>query len=644
MAFPVAAVVAQETDADGFRVEKVPVTGGAEIVTIFAKSGLLTGKDGGAGNKEVPMVSVLRDTLGDGLRENDRLRYVWMHTYAKPTFWQSAVSMVPFHYTPVGGRSKVSGPPPPIADMQTSSRAMWDRVIWAVLKRVVRSEAGLGGKAVFSQARKNSRDHRRTAIASALTVLAVYEAVEGESLLSRSELKDIQARLWLTDRPLGWHMKDENLHRVYERETTSIKFKRGINWELLRQYSEAQGLYFDPLEMPDGEARHAMLWVASEDLKENAGRKFDSRFLNIKNPWSDSRLRRWDGYAQTRWFDADNRVVAEGTPGARPRTMIPLALYGLDFPKIPAILVDFRDTDNPKSREMSRRILNDLASNVFEISKFTSLAYFAGRYVYDHVTNKSGSDLNQRSRQRSYAQVKMLLALENDLDDGLERELARRVDGVSLNPLEIDAVSQVRIASQQYANLLEYARRPDGLPAKIERERRKEMEKLAHNGTERFMLGLANVVTFGIYKHRERPTPELLAKLDTRRQLDHHERVLRETAFNSSGPEIDSDLDAVRRALQFVAANGSAAKTKTSRALARIFRIAPDDEMRSMCLAGLFRIDNSSAKQELLAIYNDPKLDGSWRESSARYLRRALDERQRISKRDAATIATIEAN
>ncbi len=255
------------------------------------------------------------------------------------------------------------------------------------------------------------------------------------------------------------------------------------------------------------------------------------------------------------WLHADARGSTPTTvsslkarPGPRSRTMIPLALYGLDYPKIPAILVDFRDTDNPKSREMSRRLLNDVTKNVLEISKFSSLAYFAGRYVYDHVTKKSGTDLNQLSRQNSYAQAKMLLALENDLDDGLEHELVKRIDGVSLNPLEIDAVSQVRIASQQYANLLEYARRPDGLPAKLTRERRKEMEKLAHGGRERFMFGLANVLTLGIYKHREKATPEMLAKMDTRRQLDHHERTIRETAFNSSGPEIDSDIDAVRRA------------------------------------------------------------------------------------------------
>ena len=45
--------------------------------------------------------------------------------------------------------------------------------------------------------------------------------------------------------------------------------------------------------------------VSREDLQKNKGRKFGSRFLNIRNPWVDSRLARWDGHVETRFFDAD---------------------------------------------------------------------------------------------------------------------------------------------------------------------------------------------------------------------------------------------------------------------------------------------------------------------------------------------------
>jgi len=56
---------------------------------------------------------------------------------------------------------------------------------------------------------------------------------------------------------------------------------------LLRQRAEAEGLYFEPLTMPDGQATHALLWVAKSDLAAQPSREFSKRFLNIANPWTD---------------------------------------------------------------------------------------------------------------------------------------------------------------------------------------------------------------------------------------------------------------------------------------------------------------------------------------------------------------------
>jgi hypothetical protein len=57
-----------------FRIETLPVGQGAELLTVF---GSLDGLNAaGAQDKDVPLVSVLRDTLGDNDSENDCLRYV----------------------------------------------------------------------------------------------------------------------------------------------------------------------------------------------------------------------------------------------------------------------------------------------------------------------------------------------------------------------------------------------------------------------------------------------------------------------------------------------------------------------------------------------------------------------------------------
>ena len=103
-----------------------------------------------------------------------------------------------------------------------------------------------------------------------------------------------------------------------------------------------------------------MLWVAKTDLASRQGHAYNGRFLNIADPWTDKRLLNWKGYSDNRYFDAEGRSVPAETAGARMVEMIPLALYGLDNPKIPMLLVDFRDTLNPKKREMSRRVLEDV--------------------------------------------------------------------------------------------------------------------------------------------------------------------------------------------------------------------------------------------------------------------------------------------
>jgi hypothetical protein len=626
----------------GFRVEKTPVAGGSEIITIFAKSvepgSLVQGPVA-----DMPLVSVLRDTLGDENPENDRLRYVWMLSYTQPTFRQKVAAVVPFLYTRTSNKDKIgTKPPPPILDLNASDKTMWNRVFWMIFKRLVFDGPGLVAKASTLQYRQNKAEYRRAAITAAMTVLSLYQEIEGEKVLTETELKDIQARLSLTDKTFGFMMQSENLGRVYEKEITKTRDYRGHNWELLRQYSEAQGLYFEPLEMPDGSARHAIVWASASDIKANKGRKFDRRFLNFKNPWDDDRLTNWKGYSEVRWYDADDREVEPDTPNAHPRTMVPLALYGLDHPKVPIMLIDFRDSGNPKVREISRRLLNDLTGNVF--SAFGGLPFFLGRFVYDFVTGRRGADINQSSRLRSYSQLKLLVSLDTSLDPEFRKDISERVESAAINPLQNDADVEARLARTQYENLMAYAGRPDGLPKKISQDRREEMTRIKHGGPTRALFALGHLLSFGLYTHREKDSAELIAQLDVRRQLDHHERFLREVAFASADPAIDTKPGELKRSLVFVSHNGAEAQAKTTRALAKIFNISGDEEIQTLCLTGLYRINNWSAKKELIAIYKSKVIADRWRNVSARYLKLALQEGQRISLRDARTIASITAN
>ena len=630
-----------ETARPGFRLERMPVAGGAELLTIFGQlDGLSRDKGQSA---EVPLVSVVRDTLGDENTENDRLRYVWMLTYTKPTFGQRLASAVPFLYSRVGNKKRAgAGAPPALMDLGAADREVWERFLWTALQNILLDPYTMPLKAASRTFRRNLSDYRKAHIVRALAILSLYEAETGApAAFTPSEMSDIQARLMLSEKMFGGIVDDIYLQRVYEKQTTLMRDLRGHNWELLRQRAEAEALYFEPLEMPDGSATHALLWVARPDVTKNRERRFDARFLNIASPWTDSRLQNWKGYTQVRYFDADNHPVEAGTEGAHAIEMIPLALYGLDFPKIPMLLVDFRDGSNPKKREMSRRVLEDVTRNLLSLSSFANIPYFLGRTIYDFVTSKRGMDLNQPSRLRTYSQLKLLLQLQASFDPALRDEITRRLERVSLNPLENNLESEAQLARDQYAALVAYAKRADGLPARLDRDRRAEMMPLKHGRAEQVLFRLANVLSFGLYTHREKQTPELQTQLDLKRQLAFHERFLRQVAKSTPQVEVVWNIEDVRRSLRFIAENGSDANRKVSSAAARIFTRTEDEEARSLCLNGLYRINNETAKKELLRIYRDEKLEARWRTQSAEYLRLALKEEQRIAPADAKAILSV---
>ena len=103
--------VTDNSPADGdFRVEKVAVAGGAEIVTVLARKKADDNTQGPI--VDLPMISILRDTLGDERPENDRLRYVWLHSYTRPTLTQKLSAVVPFLYSRTTNKDKIGDEPP----------------------------------------------------------------------------------------------------------------------------------------------------------------------------------------------------------------------------------------------------------------------------------------------------------------------------------------------------------------------------------------------------------------------------------------------------------------------------------------------------------------------------------------------------
>jgi hypothetical protein len=607
-----------KSSADIFRLERVTVEGGAELITIHAR---LSGIEAAEDQKWVPVVTVLRDTLGDLSPENDRLRYVWPLTYTRPSMWQRFSGAIPFLYRRVGNKNGVGKKaPPPVLDLAAPDRDVWNSIFFTALQTLLLDPYGMPVKASTRSYQQNISDYRKSHVIRALSLLSLYQALDGPPAFSESEMGEIQARLLLTDKTFGGIVDSLRLQGYYQDKVSQELDERGHNWELLRQRAEAESLYFEPLQMPDGSSTHAIVWVSKTDLITRQGHSYVKRFLNIDNPWTDKRLLQWQGYVETRYFDSENRHVSPDEPGAKPVEMIPLALYGLDHPKIPVVLVDFRDGLNPKKREMSHRVLQDVTRNVLAVSKFGDPAYFLGRTVFDFVTGRRGMDINQPSRLRTYSQLKLLLSLDESLNPELRNEIGQRLEKVSLNPMENDLETEANVARRQYAALLSYAKSPDGLPAKLERDRRAELVPLEHGRVERVLFRLGNILSFGKYVHREKATPEIDEQLNISRRLAYHVRFLREVARSSPRIDVVWNLDEVKRSLRFIAAHGSETDSRAVSATAKIFNRTEDDETRRICLESLSRINSQKARKELIRISQQKDLAQAWKDLIAVYL------------------------
>ena len=653
-----------------FRLERTPLVGGAELLTIFGRLDGLRGEN--TSSPEVPLVSVVRDTLSDHNPENDRLRYVWMLTYTRPNLMKRIASGIPFFYQHVGNQTRVgSSPPKPLIDLANTSRQTWDAFFWMGVQNVFLDSYGIPLKAATRTYRQNAADYRSGHVMQALSILENYENVrrrtrdESELLALRSsrvglnrpvsltndssqpllpnlapafspgEMLELRARLIMSGEVLGGLLGPDTFRTTVTKRTMASVDNSGHNWELLRQRAEAEGLYFEPLAMPDGRATHALLWIAKPDLAAQTTREFHDRFLNIANPWSDQRLRNWNGYSRTFYFDGDHRPVSTNNPEARSVEMIPLAIYGLDHPKIPALLIDFRSSLNPKKREMSRRFIDDLTKNIFSLSNFGNFPYFVGRQAYNFVTGRRGIDLNQPTRLRSYSELKLLLTFNSEIDPKLRSEIERRVQNVSLNPLNNDDEAEVALARQQYDALMNYARRPDGLSARIERDRGAEMVSLKHGRTARLFFTLGNVFSFGRYAHRENPTLELQERMELSRRVTYHTNFLREVAKSSPQTDVAWDISVVRRSLQFFADQGSAASNAAARATGTIFEKTSDDETRRLSLDALSKMNNKAARKELLRLFKLQPSQSELRADISARLRRALESNAQVKPKEA---------
>lgn len=574
-----------------YRLEVAPVADGAELITVF---GRLHDPASGAQDLEVPLLAVLRDSLGDSDPANDRLRSVWILTSTRPTPWQRAASALSFGYFRAGSRSHANRVPSPALDLASPSRSVYGNLFSDGLQALEFDPLGAAVRSTTRTYRGNSSDYSKLQAFQALATLDNLERDPASaSVLPDSQLREIYSRLSLSTRTFGGLVQEQQLSKYYDKKTSQMQQNRGHNWELLRQRAELNGLIFEPLAVESGSPSEALLWIARADLAARDERSFDGQFLSIANPWTDDRLMHWTGYTQLRYFDSDRHSVPPGTPGARAEEMIPLAFYSLDYPRVPLLLADFRDSLRPKRREMVSQGASSIVTGVFGLTRFGNPSFFAADAAWTFVRGRHGATVNRSARLEAYSEAREFLSVDCGLDPALQVELQRRLDHLALNPRENDVSHEAHLAREQYSALLQYLESPRGV-TKLERDRRKELEAYIQSPGRRFAAGLGRIFTRGPRVDPEKLDSILHAQLDADRRTAYHVRFLNELLASSPSPDVVWDADAIGRSVSALSSDASV-NLKTQHLLSEVCARSTDGELQLTCLRALQPEDASAS-------------------------------------------------
>ncbi|MGA3189387.1 MAG: hypothetical protein ABSF22_19965 [Bryobacteraceae bacterium] len=563
------AAMASSDQSVAFHVERHAVSGGSELLTVFGR--LPDGKTE-AKFEDVPLVSVLRDTLGDENPLNDRLRYVWVLSSASPTLLQRAASALPFYYWHADAGKNADHRPIAVIDLGAPARSVWTSVAGSLTQVAALDPEGAIVRASTRSYRNNYADHRRLHLLEGLAVLSQLDhEPEVQRLFSDPELIEIQSRMTLAGQTLGGLVSPQRLPDAYAKQRTRDDEARGHNWDLLRQKAESDGLYFEPIGL-GATPTLALLWIATEDLAKPPAH-YDGQFLGFANPYTDDRLRQWTGY----------HIVRDG------RDMIPLGLYSLEYPKVPLLVVDFRDTHGPKRREMFRHAVTDTVSGVLGISMWSNWPLLTSFTAWNFIRERHGAASDRAARIRAYSQTRQWVTLDPSLDPALRTTLLKHLEILGVNPLEDSIFAEGKIARRQYTSLLQYADNPQGLPARIDYDRNEELEAYYHGFGARTWFHVAHYATFGVYRHREATPAATVVALDQERRTTQNVMFLASVAKSGTDPSIVWNMDQVRRAIDDLSASGFPARS--AEVVQRIMKETSDEETRQLCERALQGLD-----------------------------------------------------
>ena len=576
-----------------------PVTG--QLLTLFCQT-CGTGNETG---QDIPLVSVLRDTLGQRSPADHRVTAVWLLTYSNPTVGQRTLAAVPFFYWTLsdGSADVKRKDTKPLLDLSAPQHPAVYNVERQILQWTALDTIGTPLRATSRAYRTNETDHERLHLEEANSYLANAPVGDNPTELTAEERDYVMARLELRKNLLGGFVSASRAASMGREQGFEDERVRLRNWELLRQLAEKAGLVFQPIALAGSDESYAMLWYPSRAQMEPDENDLGEiwKLLSIKDPYSDDRLTHWNGVTKT----------------VGNQTLIPLGFYSLTYPRQPLLLVDFRDKLHPRRRDVTQKSIDEITSGVMGLSHFTNWYYYAGSDIYNFIEGRMGKANNRSERLDSYGQFRMALALDHDMEPALHAELERRSDALFTDPLVSSPAKEMQAALNRYTWLsVEAAGDNSRLMQRIDNQRREELAAYGLSPRRQATDIALHVVTLGKYTHRAKRDSDNLALLSMYRRTDYDLQFLDKLVAAGTPPEVthsDADLrNSVSELSSLLPAiDNQGIRQHAELTLQSLSKISADTELRADCQFAIARLkDNQdSSPRGVPGVLASPSLE-----------------------------------
>jgi hypothetical protein len=133
----------------------------------------------------------------------------------------------------------------------------------------------------------------------------------------------------------------------------------------------------------------------------------------------------------------------------------------------------------------------------------------------------------------------MHLALDRGIDPSLKEDMERRIQWLTVNPLEAPPEREIQNAIARYNLLVTEARENGDLVALVDQEHRFELSSFGESEKTKLAKSMLHAATLGLYKQRAKRDD--IFTLDRERRVTYQLRFLDSLVQAATPPEIAYD-------------------------------------------------------------------------------------------------------